>query len=215
MAEPPLPWHTERSRIAALAGALGLAAGVVGKISKDIILYAQSEVAELREAAPGGSSTLPHKRNPVAAIGASAAATQAPGLVATLLTAMTQEHQRAAGAWHAEWRPLRALLEVTGSAAHWLRTSLGGLTVDEARMRANLDRAGDALLAERVSGALAPAIGAREAYELVRSALAAGPLAADARITARLPADELARLLDPTGYLGAAGTLIDRALAQP
>ena len=104
------------------------------------MLLAQTEVGEVREAAPGGSSSMPHKRNPVAAISARACARQAPGLVATLLAAMEQEHERAAGAWHAEWAPLRSLLIATGSAAAWLRTCLEGLEVDAERMRANLTR---------------------------------------------------------------------------
>jgi 3-carboxy-cis,cis-muconate cycloisomerase len=103
-----------------------------------VVLLAQTEVGEVREAAPGGSSSMAHKRNPVAAISARACARQAPGLVATLLASMEQEHERAAGAWHAEWAPLRALLVTAGSAAAWLRTCLEGLQVDAGRMRANL-----------------------------------------------------------------------------
>ena len=138
--EPVLPWHTERTRIAALASALGMASGAIAKAAGDVVLLAQTEVGEVREAAPGGSSSMPHKRNPVAAVAARACARQAPGLVATLLAAMEQEHERAAGAWHAEWVPLRALLVHTGSAAAWLRTCLEGLEIDAERMRANLTR---------------------------------------------------------------------------
>jgi len=136
--EPLLPWHTERGRVAALATALGTAAGAIAKTAGDVVLLAQTEVGEVHEAAPGGSSSMPHKRNPVAAVSARACARQAPGLVATLLAAMEQEHERAAGAWHAEWAPLRALLVHTGSAAAWLRTCLEGLQVDAERMRVNL-----------------------------------------------------------------------------
>ncbi|HET8949949.1 MAG TPA: lyase family protein [Solirubrobacteraceae bacterium] len=136
--EPALPWHTDRTRIAELAGALGTACGAIAKAAGDVVLLAQTEVGEVREAAPGGSSSMPHKRNPIAAISARACARQAPGLVATLLATMEQEHERAAGAWHAEWAPLRALLVATGSAADWLRTCLDGLEVDAERMRANL-----------------------------------------------------------------------------
>ena len=135
---PRLPWHTERSRIGELATSLGLACGAVAKVAGDVVLLAQTEVGEVAEAAPGGSSSMPHKRNPVAAVSARACARQAPGLVATLLAAMEQEHERAAGAWHAEWAPLRALLVATGSAAAWLRTCLEGLQVDAGRMAANV-----------------------------------------------------------------------------
>jgi 3-carboxy-cis,cis-muconate cycloisomerase len=140
---PLLPWHTDRTRIAALASALGTACGVVAKVAGDVVLLAQTEVGEVSEAAPGGSSSMPHKRNPIAAISARACARQAPGLVATLLASMEQEHERAAGAWHAEWRPLRELLVSTGSAAAWLRSCLEGLRVNPERMRANLGTPAD------------------------------------------------------------------------
>jgi 3-carboxy-cis,cis-muconate cycloisomerase len=214
LAEPVLPWHTDRTRIAELAGALGTAAGTIAKTARDIVLYAQTEVGELREGGDdGGSSTLPHKHNPIRAISAVAGASQAPGLVATLLAAMAQEHQRAAGGWHAEWRPLRALLETTGSAAYHLRASLGSLEIDADRMRSNLDLTHGALLAERVSGALADTLGADEAYATVRAAAGsdfAARLAADPRVTAQVA--DLGKLLDPAAYLGCAEALVDRAL---
>jgi len=142
--EPPvLPWHTLRGRIGELAGALGVAAGAVAKPARDIVLLAQTEVAEVREAVGGGSTAMAHKHNPIAAISALGCAQQAPGLVATLLSSMTQEHERAAGAWHAEWRPLCILLIATGSAASWLRASLDGLEVDAERMGANIAVDGD------------------------------------------------------------------------
>jgi 3-carboxy-cis,cis-muconate cycloisomerase len=140
---PALPWHTLRGRIGELAGALGVAAGAVAKPARDIVLLSQTEVAEVREAVGGGSTAMPHKHNPVAAISALGCAQQAPGLVATLLAAMTQEHERAAGAWHSEWRPLCILLISVGSAASWLRTSLAGLEVDADRMRDNIAVDGD------------------------------------------------------------------------
>jgi len=220
---PALPWHTARARVGVLAGALGVAAGAIGKAARDVILLAQSEVAEVREGgAGGGSSTLPHKRNPVAAVSAVACAARAPGLVATLLASAWPEHQRGAGPWQAEWRPLRDLFETVGSAAAWLRESLAHLEVDPARMRANLDRSGGLLLAERVTGALAPALGRLPAHDLVTAAAAeavgsgrpfADVLAARADVRARLSPDEIGRLLDPAGYLGSTGVFIDRALA--
>jgi 3-carboxy-cis,cis-muconate cycloisomerase len=164
---PALPWHTERTRIADLAGALGAAAGAIGKIARDVTLLAQSEVGEVHEAAGGASSAMAHKQNPIASVAALGCAAQAPGLVGTLLAAMVQEHQRAAGAWHAEWRPLRELLTSVGSAASWLRACLTGLTVDTEALAANLSR-----------------------------------LAATAG------------LADPADHLGAAGALVDRALAE-
>jgi 3-carboxy-cis,cis-muconate cycloisomerase len=139
---PELPWHTERSRVTELAGALGVAAAACAKPARDVTLLAQGEVGEVSEDAPGGSSAMAHKRNPVAAVSTLAAALRAPGLVATLLTAAVQEHQRAAGGWQAEWRALCDLLVVTGSAAAWTRACLSGLHVHPDAMRANLDRAG-------------------------------------------------------------------------
>ena len=223
LAEPVLAWHTIRTRPAELAGALGSAAGVVAKVGRDVVLLAQTEVGEVREGVPGrgGSSTLPHKRNPVAAISAVAAAMHAPGLVATLLGAMAHEHERAAGAWHAEWRPLNELLEAVGSGAAWLRDSLEHLEVDAARMRANLDLTHGALLAERVTTALAPALGRHAAHELVTEAARAAvkddrPLAEVLNerddVTAHLDEAEITRLLDPAGSLGATDELIARAL---
>ena len=135
---PLLPWHTLRTHVGELAGALGVAAGAVGKAARDITLLAQSEVREVRERVGGGSTSMPHKHNPVAAISALGCAQQAPGLVATLLAAMIQEHERAAGAWHSEWKPLTDLFTLTGSATAWLRESLDGLEVDAERMRANI-----------------------------------------------------------------------------
>jgi 3-carboxy-cis,cis-muconate cycloisomerase len=150
LAEPVLPWHTQRVRIGELASALGVMAGAVAKPARDVALLAQSEVGEVREGVPGrgGSSTLPHKQNPVAAISALAAAQQAPGLVATLLGAMAQEHERAAGAWQAEWPALRGLLSCVGTAARWLADSLGNLVIVKAAMAANVEKAGPSLVSE-------------------------------------------------------------------
>ena len=141
LAEPVLPWHSDRTRIAELAGALGEACGAAGKPAGDVVLLAQDEVGEVREGGDpgrGGSSTMPHKRNPVAAVSALACARQAPGLVATLLASMVGEHERAAGAWQAEWRPLTELLRLAGSAAAWTRDCLEHLEIDAERMAANL-----------------------------------------------------------------------------
>jgi 3-carboxy-cis,cis-muconate cycloisomerase len=147
----------------------------------------------------------------VAAIAARACARQAPGLVATLLANLEHEHQRAAGAWHAEWRPLAELVRATGSAAAWLRDALENLVVDEAALRANLERSGGLALAERVSQALAGELGREAAHDLVREAARSERPFADALRDAGVEnADEL---LDPAGYLGSAGLFIDRALA--
>jgi 3-carboxy-cis,cis-muconate cycloisomerase len=218
LAEPVLPWHTDRTAVAELAGALGTAAGVLGKIATDLILLAQTEVAEVTGAgAAGGSSAMPHKRNPVAAISAAACVRRVPGLVATLLAAMPQEHQRAAGGWQAEWEPLAELLRLTGSAAAWIREAVDGLRLDPARMRANLELTGGLLMAERLVGALGGGPAARRAVTdaCARAAAAGRPLRelllADPAIP--LAAERIDELLDPAGYIGAAAELVDRALA--
>ncbi len=225
LAEPVLPWHTNRVPLVTAVLPVGVAAGVVGKVALDIALLAQTEVGEVAEVAPGrgGSSTLPHKRNPVAAIAARAAAAQAPGLVATLLAAMAQEHERAAGAWHAEWRPLRELLVIGGAAASWLGESLRTLVIDADAMRANLERTGGLLLAERLSTALQPTLGRLKAHDLVEEAskiaMADGRPLVDVlldtpAVTEALGVDGVRKLFDPSDYLGSADAMIDRALAR-
>lgn len=136
LADPGVPWHTERTRIGALAAALGVAAGACAKPATDVVLLAG--FAELSEAAPGDSSSMPHKRNPIAAVTARGAARRAPGLVAVLLAAMDGEHQRAAGAWHAEWETQADLLRAAGGSAARLRVCLEGLRVHPDQMRATL-----------------------------------------------------------------------------
>jgi 3-carboxy-cis,cis-muconate cycloisomerase len=133
-----VPWHTERTRVGELAGALGVAAGACAKPATDVVLLAGTELGEVSEAAPGDSSSMPHKRNPIAAVTARASARRAPGLVATLLAAMDHEHQRAAGPWHAEWQTLTDLLRATGGAASRLRVCLEGLAVHPDAMARNL-----------------------------------------------------------------------------
>jgi len=220
LAEPLLPWHTDRVRVAELAAALGTAAGALGKVALDVVLLAQTEVGEVGEA-EGGSSTLPQKRNPVHAVLTGAAARRAPGLVATLLAAMPQELERAAGAWHAEWDSLRELLRVTGGAAAHGRAMLEALRVDPARMRANLGARGRMLMAESVAGRLAPALGRGAAHALVRDRVRSAEergvglrevLVNDPAVREHLSEEGIDAALDPAAHLGPAGALVDRAL---
>jgi 3-carboxy-cis,cis-muconate cycloisomerase len=173
---PVIPWQPIRVRPAALAAALGTLAGVLAKIARDVTLLAAQELGEVSEGGDpgrGGSSAMAHKRNPVAAVSVLACAKRTPGLVATVLACMEQEHERAAGAWQAEWETHADLLALTGSAAAWARELLEELIVDPARMRANLLAAGldgddaavpegagelidRALAAHRAAGATAP-----------------------------------------------------------
>lgn len=215
LAEPDVPWHTDRGRIVDLAGGLARVCAATAKITGDVVLLAQTEVGEVTESEAGGSSTMPHKQNPIAAVSARAAAAQAPGLVSTLLSNAAHEHQRAAGAWHAEWRPLTELLRSTGSAVWWLRESVSRLEVHPDRMRENLTRTGGALLAEHVTTELAPTLGRLVAHDAVTECVRAGGDLVD-RLASH-PALGLSRerareLLDPAGYLGSADAFVDRAL---
>jgi 3-carboxy-cis,cis-muconate cycloisomerase len=216
LAVPTLPWHTNRVRVAELGAALATLAGVCGKIGLDVVLLSQTEVGEVREQAGGGSSAMPQKRNPVRATLARACAPLACAQAAVLQESLVQEHQRAAGAWHAEWEALCGALAHAGGAAAAIAESLGGLEVDAERMRANLDASGGLVLSERVAVALADRVGRSEAHELVAEAVGAPAfreaLLADPR--AALSAEELDALLDPTTYLGSAGLFVDRALAR-
>ncbi len=221
--EPVLPWHTARQRVAAVAGALGVVAGTAAKISADVALLMQTEVAEAAEPSPGGSSTMPHKRNPAASVAVLAAARRAHALLPVLFGGLVAEHERPAGAWHAEWEPWAELIALAGGAAARTADVVAGLEVDAGAMAANLARTGGALLAERVTLALAAACGDRaEARRAVTDALRradkdgtplAAELAAEPLVAGAFDAREIDRLLDPAGYLGAAGVWVDRALA--
>jgi 3-carboxy-cis,cis-muconate cycloisomerase len=229
--EPTLPWHTDRLRILQLAASLAGACAALGKIARDVTLLAQTEIGELAEGSDdprqGGSSAMPHKRNPVMSVVILGCTKRAPGLLATLAAAAEQELQRAAGGWHAEWEPLTDLLRLTGSAASWSASLLAGLRVDADRMRANLDAARGLLLAQHVAAELAPALGRLPAHDLVAAAsaraaaqgvdlpdaLLADPEAAAALRASGVGRPELAAAIDPAGYLGSAPEFIRRALA--
>jgi 3-carboxy-cis,cis-muconate cycloisomerase len=221
-----IPWHTERQRLADVACALGMACGALGKIGRDIALLSQTEVGEVHEPyAPGrgNSSSMPHKRNPVASAVSLAAAVQAPGLVATMLSAMVQEHERALGGWQAEWDTLPALVVLTSRSAGAMADSLPRLIVDPARMRSNLDAAGGLARAEGLLAALTPHVGRREAQMLVERASAQATTekrtleaaAIDEPVIRQyLTAGEIARALDPADFAAAAGIFVDRVLRR-
>jgi 3-carboxy-cis,cis-muconate cycloisomerase len=214
--EPVVPWHTNRQRIAELGAALDAAAGAAAKIGRDVTLLAQTEVGEVAEASGGGSSTLPQKRNPVRSTLAVACARLANAHAGVLLGELAHEHERAVGGWHAEWEALSGALAFTGGSAAAAADAVAGLEIDAERMRANLEASGGLVLAERVSFALTPRLGRSEAHEVVAEAARGDSfreaLLADERTG--LSAEELDALLDPTGYLGAAEVLVDRALAE-
>lgn len=223
---PDAPWHTHRDRIAEAASVQAILAGSCGKIARDVSLMMQTDVGEAFEPSGegrGGSSTMPHKRNPVAAASALAASTMAPNLVATILAAQVQEHERSAGAWHAEWPTLPTLMLVTSGALTAIVDIAEGLEVDAARMRVNLDATGGLIMAEAIAFALAEKVGKSEAHHLVetlsKKAVAEKKhlrdvLVEDANVKARLSAETIAGLLEPMSYQGTSQALIDRLLAS-
>jgi 3-carboxy-cis,cis-muconate cycloisomerase len=218
LVEPVLPWHTRRLRIGQLGAGLALAAGAIEKIALDVKLMAQTEVGELAESSAGGrggSSTLPHKRNPVGSALAIACAHGVRGAASELIAVQAQEHERAGGAWQAEWDALSRALSLTGGAAAALREALDGLEVQPERMQANLELTGGLLMTEAVAARLdrpdakavvgEVALAAAESGQPLREALVA-----DSRI--ELSEDEVDSALDPARYLGSAGAFVDRAL---
>lgn len=223
---PDQPWHTQRDRLAEFAGFLGLVAGSLGKIGRDISLMMQTEAGEVFEpaaAGKGGSSTMPHKRNPVGAAVMIGAATRAPGLVATMLTAMPQEHERSLGLWHAEWETLPELCCVVSGSLQQALAVIPGLEVDAERMLQNLDLTHGLVLAEAVSIALAQRMGRDAAHHLIeqccRRAVEQGKhlrevLGAEPQVAAQLSAQALDNLLNPAHYLGQSKRWVKRAVAD-
>jgi 3-carboxy-cis,cis-muconate cycloisomerase len=218
LATTDVPWFTVRLPVADVAGVLAAAAGVVATVAVDVVLLAQSEVAEATEVSDrrGGSSAMPHKNNPVAAVSARACARRAPGLVATLHAAMEQEHERGAGTWHVEWPTLTELLGTVGSAASWLAECLADLRLDTGRMAAAVASATDPQLAGALAEALAPALGAGAAHDAAaaatRTAAAEGRPLADL-VLERDDVDGAALVAGSSPDVGEAGAQVDAALA--
>lgn len=226
LALPAMPWHGHRDRVAELATTLGMLTGTLGKMARDISLLMQTEIAEAAEPAGegrGGSSTMPHKRNPVGCAAVLAAATRVPALVSTMLAGMVQEHERALGGWQAEWDTLPEIVLLAAGALGQMKTVTEGLTVDAQRMRVNLDATGGLNMAEAVTLALGTALGRMQAHQIVESAcrraVESGQalrevLLQDADVAARLSPQQIDRLLEPTDYLGQAGAFADRVLDE-
>ena len=221
---PVMPWHTQRDRVAEAATTLGLCTGTLGKIARDISVHMQSEIAEVSEPAGegrGGSSSMPHKRNPVSCAVVLSAATRLPGLVSTMLSAMVQEDERGLGNWQAEWETLPEIFRLTAGALRQMVTIIPQLEVDTERMRKNLDATHGLIFAEAITMALATHIGKSSARELVEAAIENARrskrhlrevLAQEKAVTAHLPAAELDRLFAPENYLGSAEEFVDRVI---
>jgi 3-carboxy-cis,cis-muconate cycloisomerase len=222
LAAPPLPWHALRTPVADLAGALAFTAGALGKPAEDVLTLSRTEIGEVAEGSGGGSSAMPHKANPVRATLLAAAARRAPQLAATLYGSLAAGDERPAGAWHAEWEPLRELLRLTGGAARDAAELAEGLRVHPAAMRRNLDATRGLIVSERLSAALAPRLGRARARELLtglaRRAHAErrplGELLAEQPELTDVELGGLGDLTDPARYTGFAGVLTDRALER-
>jgi 3-carboxy-cis,cis-muconate cycloisomerase len=212
---PAAPWHTDRDRLGALVASAGVYTATLGKVARDIALLMQDEIGEAAEPG-GGSSTMPHKRNPSGCATVLAAATRMPGLVAAFLAGMVQEHERGVGGWQAEWPTVAAAVQATGAAAAALADAAVGLTIHPERMRANIERIRGVVFAERVVMLLAPRVGKDAAQALVQQALAQtgesglsfkdalGAIPDVARVLTR---EELGTIDVPEMYLGQAEAL--------
>ncbi|MEV2216741.1 3-carboxy-cis,cis-muconate cycloisomerase [Streptomyces sp. NPDC050997] len=216
---PALPWHTLRTPIADLAGCLAFAAGALGKIAADVLTLSRTEIAEVTEGSGGGSSAMPHKANPVRSTLVAAAARRAPQLAATLYGSLAAEDERPAGAWHAEWEPLRDLLRLVGGAARDTAELTEHLRVHADVMREHLDLTHGLVVSERLSAELSPVLGRARAKELLTEL--ARRTFSEQRTLRELLAEEpelkdldLDGLTDPTRYTGAAAALTDRALER-
>jgi 3-carboxy-cis,cis-muconate cycloisomerase len=216
LACPDAPWHTQRDRLASLICACGTLTGSLGKMARDILLLSQNEIAEVAEpggSERGGSSTMPHKHNPVGSALALAAAHRVPGLVSSFLTAMVQEHERAAGGWQAEWSIVSSVVQSTGLAIASMAHVAEGLTVDAERMRANIEVTNGIVFAERASMLLGKKLGRDKAHKLLEQASHKSTamkrrlsqvLAEMPEITLHLTTTELRDLENPEHYLGVA-----------
>lgn len=221
----PVTWHSARDGFARLGSEIAIAAGAAGKIARDVTLMMQPEVGEAAEPpgeGKGGSSALPHKRNPVGCVAALEAAQRAPGLAATLLAQLSPEHERGLGQWQSQWFTLRDLVCGTASGLAAMGEVLEGLHVNEAAMRANLDRSGGLVFSEAVAMALARTLGKPAAHvltdKLCEAALRQGRplkdmLREDAQAGAVLDAQQLDQLFNPSSAFGDAPAMIERALA--
>jgi 3-carboxy-cis,cis-muconate cycloisomerase len=222
---PELPWHSHRDRLAEIAALLGLLVGSLGKIARDISLMSQTEIDEVLEPSGegrGGSSTMPHKRNPVSSAVILAAALRVPALVSIMLTSMVQEHERGLGGWHAEWETLPEIFRLTAGALAHMKEIVDGLEVHSDKMLENVNRTRGLVLAEAVAFALRKRLGRGKSHQIVEEA--ARRAAQDGRdfaevlvsypdVSKHLSQAELSRLLDPANYLGSALEMTEKVLS--
>ena len=222
---PPIPWHSHRDRFAEAAAVFGLLAGTLAKIARDISLHSQTEIGEIHEPSGegrGGSSTMPHKHNPVACAAILGATLRVPALVSTMLASMDHPQQRALGSWHAEWETFPEIVRLTAGGLHHLAAIAPHLVIDTRRMRENLESTRGLIFTEAVSMVLSEKLGRQAAHERLESAARRAQaenrhlrdvLSAEKDFSGVLTPPELDRLFDPLNYLGSAAAFIDRVLA--
>src|SRR5215510_209524 len=225
LALPALPWHSHRDRVVEVATTLGLLTGSLGKMASDISLQMQTEVGEVFEPSGegrGGSSTMPHKRNPITCGVVLAVAQRAPGLVGIMLAAMPQEHERSLGGWHAEWETLPEIVRVSAGALHHMAEMVAGLGVDPTRMQQNLELTHGLIFAEAVTAVLGKKVGKSKAHQILESASRKSitekkhlrdVLTSDPQVIPHLNREEIVSLFEPLNYTGVARQFIDRAIA--
>jgi 3-carboxy-cis,cis-muconate cycloisomerase len=224
--QPDAPWHSHHDRFAEIATVFGLITGTLGKIARDVSLLMQSEVGEVQEPSGhhrGGSSTMPHKHNPVGSVVALAAASRLPGLVSSMLTATILEHERGVGGWHAEWETLAEIVMLTAGSLLHMTEVVSGLRIDADAMRQNLERTHGQIMAEAVVNSMAEQVGRNNAQAIVEEACARATvegtglrdvLVSDSRVTQVLKIADIDLLLNPRNYLGSSSQIIDRVLAS-
>ena len=223
---PEMPWHTQRDRIVDIATTLGALVGTLGKMARDVSLLMQTEVGEFLEPAGegrGGSSTMPHKRNPVASAVMLSAAMRVPGLVSTMLSAMVQEHERGVGGWHAEWETLTEIVRLTAGCLRCAEEIAEGAIVEVAAMQVDLDILRGVAMAEGVAFALARRAGKAQSHRIVEEISQRAlrekismkdAIAGEPSIQEHFTREELLLLLEPANYLGVHRMFIQRVLAK-
>lgn len=222
---PKLPWHSHRDRLVEIATSLGLLVGSLGKIARDISLMSQTEIDELVEPSGpgrGGSSTMPHKRNPVGSAVILAAALRVPPLVSIMLTSMVQEHERGLGGWHAEWETLPEIFRLAAGALARTNEIVQEIEVHPGKMLENANRTHGLVLAEAVAFALRRPLGRKKSHKIVEEAARraaqdgrdfAEVLSSYPEVRSHLSTAELSRLLDPANYLGSAVEMTEKVLS--
>lgn len=217
LATPEAPWHTQRWPVTELGDALVQAVDALGVIAADVATLSRTEIGELAEGAGGGSSAMPQKRNPAASVLIRSAAIRAPHLAATLHSAAALAvDERPDGSWHAEWPALRELLRLALGAGGTAAELVAGLSVDLDAVRRNLELTRGLIVAERVNLEFGPILGADRVRRIVAAAGAGEDLGALLRAEPALDGVDIAAVLDPAGYTGLAGELVDElAVTDP